>query len=318
MVIAAVVFTACVVVVAHDVQRLSAQSFSNRASLNRTFAVLAQSVVVDERAYGREVVGLLDSGGSLSRSAFDAQVSALSVEGRQLRQRTSILLSPHIDGDVQRTLNEVTDLRVDAVDGVLGALGRSLELPTAPHTQLSASVAGAMIERSNHLWATARRSLARAPGHAHLVRSVFAVVPSSLSAQILTLTTASTLSATRAVSLSAIEVQPSPFPAARGRLVLGPTTTVSLDVVVANLRWIDQSVSVHVTVRPTGPLGVGVSRTSTVHVVALGASAVDFSSLPVVPGESASVNISLTGAPTSSSAAGRRTYQLTVAPSPST
>jgi hypothetical protein len=314
-VLVALALSVSVIVVGRDVSVQAAHSNANRASLNRTFAVLSRSILVDENRFDHQAATLLAEGAGWSRDTLAARVGQLRLEGRQLRQRAGLLAQPVLDDGVQATLITVTDLRVDAVARLTDRLAAALQLP---HHGPAGSVGNAhlALARSNHLWAAARRALRRAPGAARLARSVAALARAPLASQLAALAAAGSLRAVRAAAIRAVEVTPAPFPAPRGHLVLPPVTVGSIEVSIANEEYVDQPFSVHLTITPSSAGAPAVTRSAHGTLGPLGARAVSFAGLPLTPGESAVVNIWLTRTPVPSAHAGRRSYELAVAPAP--
>jgi hypothetical protein len=308
--------TVCVVVVLHDVHTLSGQSTSNRASLNRTFAALATSILDDENRYGTEALTLLATGSTLTRATLAGQMSFVSLQGRELEQRTALLARPVLDDNVQATLATVTTLRVGAVSSLLQRIGIDLGLPHKSAGVLTTAEIQGVIEHSNELWATARTKLVKAPGRAHLPSSVFALATAPIDAQMASLQSAATLTPERAVTISAVAVTPAPFPAPRFDLVLPPVASVAIDVVVHNIEYINQIVTVRVVLHPYSHANKTEIRQVSIKLGPLGARALAFSNLAVKPNEHAVVTISLTGAPIAVGGSGSKKYHLYVASAP--
>jgi hypothetical protein len=315
--VVALVVTLCALVLVHDVRTLSAQSLSNRESLNRTFAVLATSVMADENRYGADVDTLVAGGPALSRADFSSQMAAISLLGTQLQQRTQLLLEPTLDDNVQSLLARVTNLRVVAVTSLLQRVGIDLGLPHQSGRVATPALIQAEVQRSNKLWANAQRSFLAAPGKAHLPNSYFALAAVPLDAQLALLQSAASLAPERAVTISAVAVTPAPFPAPRFDLVLPPTNVVDIAVVVHNVEFINQVVTVRVVVSPYQRGGRTSIRQVSIKLAPYGSRALTFNDLPVRPNEHAVVNISLTGAPISVGGSGVKHYHLYVASSPS-
>ncbi len=312
----AAAITISVVVIARDVHSLASQSTSNRATLNRTFAVLAGSVMADENLYGEQAATLLSAGGTLSRSTFASDLDALTLSGSQLLQRTALLAQPSLDGHVQLTLGTVTALRVDGVTQLFHDVGHQLQLPGTPTSTASSSTPQQEFVTSNQLWQHARVQLLGAPGHARLPASVFALASAPLTTQSTALISAPSLQPVSAATIATVAVTPAPFPSPVGKLVLPPTNSISFDVVVRNTQYITQPVTVHLTLQHTTHAGVTITQRMSTVIDPLGARAVTFSSLAVVPGETGVVNISLTGVPIASGGTGTKHYVLSIAPSP--
>ena len=300
----------------HDVHALASRSTSTRASLNLTFSSLARSLLVDEGIFGTNAAALMAQGPTLSRAQFAGQLSLLKVEGDQLVQRASLLQKPTLDYNVQSTLLTVTDLRVSSVEEILHAIQVNLAFPHPLGLSAAASAVQHALQRSDRLWVRARSDLRRSPGRARLVSSVFALSSTPLVSEVAAIEAAPSLQPVHAVTISAVAVTPAPFPAPRFRLVLPPVTSASINVVVSNTQFINQTISVRLSIAPRSNRDPAFSRSVTIVLGPLRARAVNFGALPLSPSERAVVTIQLTGAPIAVGGSGSRRYQLIVASAP--
>jgi hypothetical protein len=310
----ALALTVSVVVLAHDVSRLSSQSNANRASIDRTFASLATSVILDEDRYGTQVAQLMASGPSMSRLNFASSLTGLIDEGRSLLERAQILGSPRVGHNIQETLIDVTITRVHASETLLESVGSQLQLPGVAPASASLSALGSSLRRADTLWASARRVLPRQPGRARLPRSVFALSSAPLAAERRAISNSSSLLAQRSMTIDAVSVIPAALPAPSGHWVLLPSNDVSIGVAVHNQAYVDQSFVLHLSV--TRANGASVAQQFVGRAGGFASVATTFSSLVFAPSEHATVKIWLSGTPVGANATGVRRYQVVVASSP--
>ena len=273
--------------------------------------------MADETLFGNHAAALLSQGSALTRAQFAGQLALLNLEGDQLLQRAALLRQPVLDGNVQSTLVTVTDLRVTSVEELLHGIEVQLAFPHGPGRSAVASAVQHSLQRSDRLWRRARRELRHSPGRARLVGSVFALSSGPLVTNVAAIEAAASLQPTHAVTISAVAVTPAPFPAPPFRLVLPPVTSASINVVVSNTQYINQTVAVRLIIAPRSGHGPGVNQSVTIVLGPLRARAVNFGALALSPSERAVVTIELTGAPIAAGGSGTRRYQLIVASAPS-
>ncbi len=313
-IVVAVALTATIITLAHDVNRLSAQSSANRASIDRNFAALATTLLSDEDRFGSSLATTLSSGPTASRAQFTNSLTALMDQGRALQQRAAILQHPEVSGGVQDTLIFVSDLRWSASKQLLETISARLALPGIAHASASLHSLGSKFRHADAMWASARRTFRRDSSHVRLPKSVFALSHAPLVAYVSALEASTSLAVQRSLSIEAVSVNPAPLPAAPGQWTLLATSPLSIGVSVRNQEYVDQNFVLHLSLTPLN--GVAVQLQFAGRVGPNSSVATSFNSLVVIPSERANVKIWLTGTPIGPHAVGVRRYHVSVASSP--
>ena len=127
-----------------------------------------------------------------------------------------------------------------------------------------------------------------------------------------TLAASSSLASVRAVQIAAVQVQPAPLPAPKQDIELTPTSTLSVQVAVSNLREILQPVSLTISFTPTAGSTQRVTQTQTLAPL----TSYAFSShvFVVHPGEKGTLSVALNTIPAATGLAHERVYAVSVAP----
>ena len=310
----ALISTVVIVTLAHDVNRISAQSSANRASIDKSFAALATTMTVDENHYGAAVAQLMSSGPTMSRADFGAAVLSLLDEGHSLSQRAAIFAHPQVAGGVQDTLIDVVNTRVTATTSMLNSIGTRLALPQVVRSHVDFGAVGRRLRLADAQWSHARQQFHRQSIHLHLPASVFALSSAPLASLATAIELAPSLQVHRSLSLDAVSVTPAPLPAPPGRWVLLASNSVVIGVVVHNQEFVDQGFILHVAISPSNAPTQLLRFAGTVGPYA--STATQFDSLKFAPNEHARVKIWLTGSPVGPHGVGLRRYVVTVAPSP--
>lgn len=241
-----------------------------------------------------------------------------------------------------------------AADGLLGmaplpVLGAPDASPPVVSLSSSASSAelvraGTLLRAADHLYASGRRALLAAPGHAALPRSAWvggrgsaswtaafgqdlvgALVASpqlAPSQQVVLVTQAIALTpppvppaATASTTTSTATSTSSPAGGGSGTPVVPPTHRLALTAVVADQGNIaDDGLTVQAQVQPSSG-GPRTRRSTRVDVAPGGSVAVDLTSLPVAPGHSYTVTIAL-AAPRGEAPGATTSYTFSVAVAP--
>jgi hypothetical protein len=298
-----------------EVSRAAHRATSARRSENLSFATIATTVLDQENSFDAQLASLLSSGSNLTRVAFAVQLSDLSQDLSQWRDDVQLLKVPVLSPALNLTLADETATRVTDFDTVLNYVAQALDLsgpdlplgaPTLGEAQLSLSTTAAS-------WGEQRHELATAPGAVTLMALTDVSARLSVPQDVSVLATALNLAPTRAIVISAIQVQPAPFPAAKLQLLLEPTTTFQVQVAVTNLREIVQAVTL--TLILTSSTG-HVEHASMSHTLSpLSSYAFDAHTFAVTPGEKGTLSVTLNGVPASATLLHQRTYQVSVSPS---
>lgn len=316
----ALVATALVLLLARDINRAAHSATDVRRSENRAFARLANGLISRENALDQHLAYLLTHGSGLSRAVFTARLAQLADQLPQWTADAGLLRRPAIAGDLNTQLAQMTEQRVDDYQTVVDAVAHGLDLPwtnRAATTQSSDQARASLLD-TNRRWDRLRTALAAAPGRATLEATSTAPAVVTLPTVLADLEAAASLRVTRGVSISAVEVTPSPLPAPAGEILLPPVTSVHLGVSVTNAAFVRQPVTLTVTLTPTsGTLGVQNQRMS----VVLGPTR-SFAFVPrllaTAPGERATLTLTLSGAPAAPGAPRTRTYHVVLSPSGAT
>ncbi len=338
---------ALVVLTALIISGLVSSARSNKGYvtvMNHSVAAQANSISLAQERNGVALSSLMGELHLLTRAqitrAFDDLVYRTTVEA----QAASIMpgVGPSHDAGTRYALIQteraqgVASLR-KAVDGLLGlqpypVVGAppSAQVVIAPLNQSQASAigasGGALIERADNQMRSLRLALAASPGHVHLHNTTFVADPSifsvaSMDALFAQLRATASLDPVISPALVGVTFTPSPLPTTTtsGVVALGPTTTLSATVVVANHGNAPaRGVIVTMNVSPASAQGPSSAR-ATGSVAPASSAALTTSTLTVVPGMTISVTISVVTP--GASAPISRTYRVSIAqatPSPPT
>lgn len=297
-----------------EVSRSAHQETSARASENQSFGSLASTLLGRENSFDAQLASLLTVGSRLSRTTFSVQLEELTQELSSWRAVAGLLKTPALTPDLNVTLSRDTLTRVDDYDTVLAYVAQALGLvgptPPPPSTLGTAQLSLAQTAAS---WGADRHLLASAPGHVTLMALTSVSASLNVPQAVASLASASNLAATRAVVISAIQVQPAPFPAPTLTLRLVPTSTMQVQVAVTNLRQILQPVSLSLVLTPASGPVQDVTMTQTLSP----GTSFAFAShtFNVFAGERATLTVTLDGRPTSPGLTHRRIYSVSVSPS---
>lgn len=319
------VISLLVLLFARDVNRAAHNSSSPRRSENRSFGVLATTLITQENNFDVRLRYLLTNGQSLTRQVFSARLTQLAdqlvvwpTEAAQLRQ-------PRLSHDVNGVLAQMTEQRFDDYQAIVTDVDESMRLPsgtlpwpTSPLGVVDTNTAQASLFSTSQEWSSRRFSLAREPGQVKLGATTNGVALMHLSTALQALRTSPTLVATRGVGIVAVSVTPAALPASAGELLLPPASSVRLGVSVLNGNYIDQPISLTVTLIPQN--GRGLRQSQTMNTV-LGPSQ-SFAFVPKLlqtqASERATLLIKVAGAPSALNMTRSRTYRIVMSPSGST
>jgi hypothetical protein len=314
-IVVAIVITFVLLVFGREVSRSAHQENSARLSENLSFASLATNLLGQENSFDTRLATLLGSGSQLSRTAFSVQLSELTQELSSWRAVAGLVKSPLLTPDLNLTLADDTMTRVADYDEVLAYVAQALSL-SGPATSASVPTLGAAqlsLAQTAATWGADRHLLASAPGHVTLMALTTNTATLNVPQDVTTLASAPSLAATRAIVISAIQVQPAPFPAPALTLVLAPTTVMQVQVAVSNLREIVQPVSLSLVLTAASGSTQQVTMTQTLSP---GTSfAFPNHLFSVFEGEKATLTVTLNGVPAASDLTHQRTYSVSVSPS---
>ncbi len=321
----AIAITLLALLFAHDVNRAAHNSLSPRRSENRSFGLLANTLISQENSFDVRLRYLLANGQTLTRSVFAARLSQLADQLVLWPTEAQEVRRPVLAHDVNDVLARETEQRFDDYQEILTDVVGSLRLPskTLPWPSASTGVvntnaAQASLVATNQQWSSRRRSLVGEPGRVTLAATTKGVALLDLSADVLTLRTSPTLTATRGVGIAAVSVSPSPLPAVAGELLLPPASSVRLGVSVLNANYIDQPISLTVTMIPMNGRGLRQSQTMSTVLGPLESFAFVPKLLNTQASEQATLIIKVAGAPNALNMTRSRIYHVVMSPSGNT
>jgi hypothetical protein len=216
----------------------------------------------------------------------------------------------------------VTEQRFDDYQAIVTDVDESMRLPsgTLPWSTSTLGVvdtntAQASLFSTSQEWNSRRFSLVREPGQVKLSTTTNGVALMHLSTALQALRTSPTLVAMRGVGIAAISVSPSPLPATTGELLLPPASSVRLGISVLNGNYIDQSISLTVTLIPQNGRGLRQSQTMNTVLGPLQSFAFVPKLLLTQASERATLVIKVAGAPSALNMTRSRIYRVVMSPS---
>ena len=313
LLVIALAVTVLVVVFARDVSRSAHGATSPRRSENRSFAQLANRLITLENGADFHLAYLLGHGEGLSRPVFAARLAQIDQQLGPLLSDAALLHRPTLAHHVQREIITLTDQRVASDQAIIAATMTELSLPgaSAPATSVASAQSGlaAAVAR----WNYKRFSLVGEPGRVSLEAASSPLAHLALTPTLSALTSAPSLTLTRAVSISAVAVTPSPLPAPVGEIVVPPVTSIHVGVSVTNFAYCTQPVVVTVTLTSSS----GATQRHVMHAtIGPDASfAFDAAPLTTYPSEKVTLRVAVSGAPARATGTLTKVYAVTLAPS---
>jgi len=293
---------------------VSHQSTGYHANSNRSLAALGGVVVVQSNSTSAQVRNLMTNMQGQIRQTLQADldnaVAATSAEAARAELASGSAGQGTVAGDFALVFEDrataVSDLRA-AVYGFLGmhpsqtAGGPATDAPSAPPPALLSAgdatnriaAAGALLTRADQLYTSVRSTLAAAPGHARLPRSVWVTnsqlwQAGAVATQVDQLGSSTSLLGTHYLVLRTVRFEPPALPAPQtapaGTSVLSPTTQLAVTVVLANQGTVDEP---HAAVRFTladSTSGANVSHVETASVASGATVTLPDATFKVAPG----------------------------------
>lgn len=311
----ALTITLLALLFARDINRSAHGAIGPRRSENRSFGQMVDFLVARENAFDSHLYYLLGHGASLSRPVFAARLDQLAQELSGWRVEGEMLRRPVLAHGVNDVVATLTEQRVDDYENLLSGLAARLSLPwgPAPRGDQVVSQPAQSLVATVEQWDHARWSLTREPGRVTLPELAMAGAKYYIARGDVALVNSPTLAALRGIGIVAVRVSPSPLPAASGVLLLPPVSTIQLGVSVENMGYVDQPVTVRITLSPTS--GVLQSQTMSAHLGPLRSYAFVPTPLHTLPSEKATLTISVSGAAAGTNLTKTRTYHLQMSPS---
>jgi hypothetical protein len=313
----ALVVTLVVLVFARDISRSAHNAVTNQRSENRSFAGLANALIVQENSFDTRLSRLLQRGATLSRPVFDARLDQLDDQMSYWSTTATLLRRPKLDHDLNDKIADLTDTRVDAYEEIFARIAKDLTLPapTPRYDGTPLADPAHVLDASAMTWNRDRFALRHDPGTVRLdalTRTSATLFASSGDAE---LTASTSLAVVRGIGIAAVSVAPAPLPASSGVILLPPVTKFKLGISVANAEFVEQRVTLVVSMKPSnGPVP---ALNETFHVTLAPLQSYAFTSLEiaVVPSERAALELRLTGAPAASNLVRSRRYRVEMSPS---
>jgi hypothetical protein len=310
------VVTLVVLVFARDVSRSAHGATTNERSENRSFAGLANTLIVQENDFDARLATLLQSGASLSRPVFDARLDQLAQQLTFWATTADMLRRPKLAHDISDKIADMTEARVIDYEALFASIAHVLSFPA-----LTSNVpANAPADPAHSLYVTAqawnqeRFALRHDPGTVRLDKLTLASARLFISNGLSGLTASPSLAVVRGIGIAAVSVTPAPLPAKKGVLLLPPVTKIKLGVSIVNTGFVEQPVTMVVTMTPSnGPLSPQ-SQTFTIELAPLQSYAFAPQDFAVVPSERATLGIRITGAPASVNLARSKSYRVELSP----
>jgi hypothetical protein len=312
----ALAVTLVVLVFARDVSRSAHGAITAQRSENRSFAVLANALIVQENGFDLRLTRLLQNGGSLTRPVFDARLDQLDQQLPGWITAADLLRRPKLAHDVNDKIADMTESRVDDYEDVIAKIAQGLSLPVpkpgpdgAPVPDPAHSLVASALS-----WNIDRFALRHEPGKVSLDGLTLTSAKLFAESGVTNLASSPSLAVVRGIGIAAVSVLPSPLPARMGVLLLPPITKIHLGVSVVNTGFVEQSLTLNVAMTPTnGPLA---ATHQTFHVVLapLQSYAFDAQQISVVPSERATLHIRISGAPASPNLTRSESFRVEMSP----
>jgi hypothetical protein len=308
----ALVVTLVVLVFARDVSRAAHSVPTAVASQNESFAALATDLVTKANALDTAVTAVLVHGGALTRSQLAAQLVVLHHDTQTLAQQGSQVGLPPLTDNASAVLASDLITRARLTDDFLRSVATALQLPYAPTALWIPSRDLPALARATLTWNRLSTALVKEPGHVTLPLLSNFVGELNLTATLQGLVASPSLQPAHAVAIAAVAIDPAPLPATGSVLSMINVASMSLSVSVLNHDVVVQPMALTVTLTPA--LGTVVTRHATTVVAPRGAFGFGPFTLPLSPGESATLRISLRAPTDTNSVVIDRTYHVQVAP----
>ncbi len=312
----ALAVTLVILVFARDVARSAHGAITTQRSENRSFAGLANALIVQENNFDARLARLLRSGSTFTRPVFDARLNQLDQQLTYWSTTADLLRRPKLAHDVNDEIADLTVTRVDDYEAIIARIARSLTLPAPSPSVGNETVAGPAqsLLATGLQWNKDRFALRHEPGQVRLDELTSSSAKLFAESGVANLTASSSLAVVRGIGIAAVSVTPAPLPARKGVLLLPPVTQIEIGVSVVNTGFVEQEVTLQVTMKPSnGPLAQQ-RRTYRVALAPLQSYAFAHQAIDVVPSERAVLDIRLSGAPASTNLTRAKRYRVELSP----
>jgi hypothetical protein len=312
----ALVVTLVLLVFARDISRSAHGAITNQRSENRSFAGLANALIVQQNNFDVRMAALLSSGSTLSRPDFDARLDQLDQQLQYWSSAAELLRRPTLTSDVNDKIADITEQRVDDYQALVATIAHSLSLPdpTPNAAGTTGNVAQSLIATAT-TWNRERSALHREPGRVRLDALSSTSAQLFASSGVNALTASSSLAVVRGIGIAAVSVVPAPLPSMKGVIVLPPVSKFQLGISVVNTGFVEQALTLEVIMTPSnGPLPAE-RQTFNVVLAPLQSYAFAPKDIATVPSERATLDIRVTGAPDSPHQPRSELFKVEMSPS---
>ena len=289
------------VLVVGAVAQIGPASGPFRRTVDRGYAALAQSLVVQSNASGAALRSLLGDGQTLGRVTFFGDLDSLVADTATVRRLYDGIIPPGpvtAAGRCALAMAEraaaVASLRT-SLEGLLGG-PTGLGVVDQGAATGAISSAGGALESADGSWAACRRALRHAPGSPEIAASVWvrdpgAFDPVSAGRFVAAIAGSRSLVAVHSLVLVGVVTDPSAVASAQ-TLVVRATTTLVTDVVVANRGNVaEEGVEIGGLATAVGAPTSGVPVQRTVDLAAGGSTTLLLPKFSVRPGTTYTVQI---------------------------
>ena len=314
--IIALVVTLVVLVFARDISRAGHGAITSQRSENRSFAALANALIVQENNFDLRFARLLRSGSSLTRPVFDARLDQLDQELAYWSTTAELLRHPKLAHDVNDKMADLTETRIADYEEVIATIANALSLPVpTPHPEgtLISDPATSLLD-AGLTWNKDRSDLRHEPGTVRLDKLTLSSARLFITTGVDVLSSSPSLAVVRGIGIAAISVLPAPLPSKAGDLVLPPVSSIKLGISIENTGFVVQRVTMEVSMQPSnGPLP---AHRQTFHVVLAPLQSYAFvpKDIAVVPSERATLSVRITGAPASPNLERSKVFRVEMSP----
>lgn len=302
-----------VLIFGRDVNNAAHGSKATRASENRTFSVMANTLLTQQNDFDAHLAYLLSQGGSLTRPIFAARLQQLANELPTWWSEAELLRTPTLSPAINVTLANETEQRINADKAMVASVAASLTLPW-PVTTIPVRDWQGSLTATTQAWNNERGALRHQPGRARLV-ALSDQAATSYDTAMAALEKSPTLRMVRGVGIAAVSVRPAVLPSATGELLLPPASSVQVGISVTNTCYCNQPITLSETFTPQRPGAPVQSQTMTATLGPLRSFAFVPKALATWAGEHGTLNLVLSGAPAGANLATTKTYRVVLSPS---
>jgi len=294
--------------------QVKAASGPYRRAVDRSYAALVVPIAERSSSIGATVRQVLTKGATYDRSTLFGELDSVSSGAEEGADNLAGLVPPSPSSTSADKCESALDHRATAasnlresIEGLLGGrAGRRAESPAAVDSALSG--VGRALEISDSEWRQCRRALASSPGSARIPASIWVPdsslwAPGSVAGFVTALTQSPSLAVVHQLTIPAnsVTTQPASVAVSNGDGVIPPTSSLSVQVVVANVGSVDEpnavvrvsAISEGTPLQPHAPGRPSSVESQTVSLAAGATFAANPPPLVVVPGNVYSIDVSV-------------------------